>query len=202
MSETEIKKSPKFTDYISVIFKWKKFIIINIFLVIAASGVFAFLLPLEYKATTTIIIPPESASGFSGLGGLLGNKSSIASIGSRLFGVTSTSEDILLGILNSRSAQTKVINNFNLMHYYEIDDNNMDKTLKVFSGDLSFDANEFGMIEINVINKSPELGAEIANYFAEILDSLNIHINVQAASNNRKFIEKRYFQNVIDLKNA
>ena len=53
-------------------------------------------------------------------------------MGSRLFGMASTSEDMLLGILNSRTAVTDVINKFNLMEYYEIDDNNMDKVLKHF----------------------------------------------------------------------
>jgi len=81
-------------------------------------------------------------NGLGGLSSLLGGKSSVASLGSRLFGVSNTSEDVLLGLINSRTALTRVIKKFNLMDYYGIDDNNMDKALKAFTDDISADANE------------------------------------------------------------
>ena len=164
--------------------------------------IYAFLLPLEYKATATIMIPPENESAFGGLTSLLGGKSSIASMGSRLFGVSNTSEDILLGIINSRTALTDVINKFKLMEYYEIDDKNVDKALKAFRNDISSDPNEFGMIDFSVINKSPEVSAQIANYMVALVDSLNIEFNIERAKSNRIFIEKRYMQNVNDLRRA
>ena len=63
----------------------------------------------------------------------------------------------LLGILNSRTALTDVIKKFNLMEYYEIDDNNIDKVIKAFRGDISTDPNEFGMIDFSIINKDPKV---------------------------------------------
>ena len=140
--------------------------------------------------------------GFGGLTNLLGGSSPIASMGARLFGVTSTSEDVLLGILNSRTALTDVIEKFNLMDYYEISDNNMDKALKAFRNDISTDPNEFGMIDFSVINEDPGKSAEIANYMVDLVDSLNIKFNIETAKNNRIFIEKRYQQNIRDLKAA
>jgi|SRR5690554_1260075 len=199
--EQNEKKEYKFSDYIYVLYKWKKFLIINLFVVVALASLYAFTLPLEYRATATVMIPPEN-EGFGGLTSLLGGKSSIASLGSKLFGVSNTSEDVLLGILNSRSALVNVINKFNLMEYYEIDDNNWDKVLKAFRRDISTDPNEYGMIEVSVINKDPQLSADIANYMVNLVDSLNIEFNIQRAKNNRMFIEKRYLQNVRDLKNA
>ena len=52
---------------------------------------------MDYKATATFMIPPETQIGFGGLTNLMGGKSSLASMGSRIFGMASTSEDILLG---------------------------------------------------------------------------------------------------------
>ena len=203
MNETENRRSPKLSDYLSIILKWKKFIAINVLLVAIITTGLVFLIPETYKATATVMIPPENSSlGLSGLSGLIGGKSSAASLGSKLFGITSTSEDVLLGILNSRVALTAVINKFNLMEYYEIDDRNIDKTLKAFDGDLSFETNEYGMIEVSVINKSPRISAQIANYFTKLLDSMNISLNIQSAKSNRIFVEKRYLQNVNDLKKA
>jgi len=88
------------------------------------------------------------------------------------------------------------------MEYYEIDDANMDKALKAFSGDVIFEPNENGMIEVSVINKNPELSAKIANYFVHLADSINIKLNIEQAKNNRIFVEKRYNKNVADLRAA
>lgn len=88
------------------------------------------------------------------------------------------------------------------MDYYEIDDKNMDKAIKAFRSDISANPNEFGMIDFSIINKDPKVSAEIANFLVTFVDSMNIEYNIQRAKNNRLFIEKRYFQNVNDLKKA
>jgi tyrosine-protein kinase Etk/Wzc len=200
---TEPTKQPsKFSDYIYVLYKWKKFLIINLFIVIVLAAIYALTLPLEYKAIATITIPPSEQMGLGGLTNMLGGKSSIASMGSRLFGVTNQSEDIIIGLLNSRSALTKIIKKFDLMSYYEIDDNNMDKVIKAFRKDISSDPNEYGMVDFSVVNKNPKLSAEIANYMVHLTDSMNIHLNIEQARNNRIFIEQRYQKNISDLKIA
>jgi uncharacterized protein involved in exopolysaccharide biosynthesis len=196
------KKPARFGDYLYILYKWKKFIIINLIIVTILAVTYSLLIPLEYKATATVMIPPDTQTGFGGLSSLLGGKSSLASMGSRMFGLTSSSEDVLLGIINSRSSLVKIINEFNLIDYYEITDNNMDKVIKAFRNDVSSDPNEFGMLEFSVVNKDPEVSAAIANYMVRLVDSLNIKYNIERAKNNRQFIEKRYFQNVSDLKIA
>jgi len=200
MDETQ-KKETKFGDYIYILYKWKKFLLINLLIVGLITTLIAFLLPNQYRATATIMIPPNEEMGLGGLTSLLGGKSSIASMGSRLFGVSNTSEDVLLGIINSRTALIDVIQKFNLKEYYEIDDN-LDKVLKAFKSDISSDPNEFGMIDFSVINKDPKISAEITNYMVTLVDSLNIEYNIARAKNNRVFIEKRYIKNVDDLRSA
>lgn len=202
MEKTPNTDNPKLSDYMYVLYKWKKFLIINIIIIgVIVSGL-TFLIDNQYKATVTIMIPQSDQMGLGGLSSLIGGKSSIATMGSKLFGVSNTSEDLLLGILNSRSALTNVIDKFNLMEYYEINDNNMDKVLKAFRKDIYSNPNEFGMIEFSIINKDPNLSAEIANYLVRLVDSLNIEFNIEQARNNRLFIEKRYLQNIVDLKEA
>ena len=195
-------KPARFGEYMYVLYKWKKFIIINLLIITALSVTYSLLLPLDYKATATITLPPEQQMGLGGLTNLIGGKSSIASMGARLFGVTNQSEDVILGLLNSRSALTKIINKFDLINYYEIDDNNMDKVLRAFRKDVSTDPNEFGMIDFNVVNKDPKISAEIANYMVSLADSMNIELNIRAAKNNRIFIEQRYHKNIDDLRLA
>jgi uncharacterized protein involved in exopolysaccharide biosynthesis len=202
MAEQQNFEKPVISDYLYILFKWKRFLLINLAIVIIASTIIAFLLPTEYRAKATIMIPPNQDLGMGSLSNLLGGKSSIAALGARAFGVSNTSEDVLLGIINSRSALTDVIKKFNLMKYYDIKNNNMDKAIKAFKGDISFDPNEYGMIEFSVTNKNPETSAAITNYMVNLVDSLNIKFNIENARNNRIFIEDRYNENVKDLRNA
>ncbi len=200
----EDTRKPSLTWYISVLLRWKKFIIINLLVVLLITVPIVFLvMKNHYKATTTIMMPPEGGLGLGGLTSLIGgSKSGTSALGAKLLGISSGSEDVLLGILNSRSTLVKVINKFNLLEYYEITENNIDKALKAFAGDINFETNEYGMIEISIVNKDPHTAAKIANYMVTILDSTNIALNTANAANNRKFIEQRYFQNLDDLKKA
>ncbi len=194
-------KRKKITDYLFIIFKWRRFFLTILFLFIAAGFCIAFLIPNEYKAKATITLPPES--GLGGLSALIGNdNSSLASFGAKLFGLSSSNEDLLLGILYSRTALENTIKKYDLMDYYGIRDNNLDRAIKAFNGDISFEPNEYGLIEINVRNKNPQTSASIANYFVTLLDSLNIQLNTTQARNNRIFIQRRYEQNLEDLKDA
>lgn len=202
MAESNIKREMKFFDYINILYKWRNFLIITLIIFSLLTLGILFLLPNQYKSTTVIMLPPETNLGLGGLTGLLSGKTSTSSLGSKLLGMTSGNQDVLLAILNSRTSLTKTIDRFNLFNYYDIDEKNYDKVLKAFVEDISFEPTEYGMIEISVINKYPRLAADIANYFAELVDSLNIEFNTKAATNNRIFIEKRYLKNLEDLKAA
>lgn len=198
--ENEVKpKEAKFSDYLYVLFKWKLFLIISLLIFLGIGIATAYLIPKKYRANTTIMIPSENM-GFGGLAGLIGSKSASTALGTKLFGISNSSEDFLLGILNSRIAIEKVIMVFNLEKYY--DTKNIDETIKAFRGDLTFESNEYGFIEISFTSKNPQKSADITNYFVKILDSLNIKFNIEQAKNNRTFIEKRYLKNLLDLKFA
>ena len=195
-----MEHKPTFTDYLSILYKWKKFLIINLLIVTIIATTVSFLIPETFKSTAKIILAPQNS--MNGLGSLLGNNSAL-SFGAELFGIGgSTNEDLILGLLNSRVIIEKVVNRFNLFGYYEEEDRNFDKLMKKMSGDLVFEPNEFGMIEISVINKDPKLSSDIANYFVELVDSMNIELAIRNAKENRKFVEERYIKNVKDLREA
>ncbi len=194
--------NPSISDYLFILIKWKRFLLVNLIVVGLITAGISLLIPNTYKSSAVVMISPESSMGLSGLTGLLSGKSSGASLGSKLLGGSNSSEDMILGILNSKTAILNTINKFHLLEYYNIEDKNYDKAVKIFVNDISFDVNQNGFIEINVVNKNPRLSADIANYFVVLLDSLNNKINSESAKNNRLFIEKRYLKNLDDLKNA
>lgn len=192
-----------FSDYLYVLYKWKKFILINLFIILIITTIYSFLIPETFKATSKITIANQQNTALGGLSGLLSSSDNpVASIGSQLLGISSPGQDLILGLLNSRTLLTDVINKFNLMKYYEIQDDNMDKALKAFQGDVSFDQTENGLLEISVINKDPQKAADISNYIVQLTDSMNIQLNIEQAKNNKDFIAKRYEKNVLDLKTA
>ncbi|HEX2868919.1 MAG TPA: Wzz/FepE/Etk N-terminal domain-containing protein [Ignavibacteriales bacterium] len=200
--EIEKPKTAKLSDYLYILYKWKKFLILNVLLLVIVAAVVAFTLPLEYKATAVVMIPPDNSMGLGGLTSLISGKGGSSSLGAKLLGVgSSSSEDVLLGILNSRTAMENVIKKFDLAKYYETK-SNLDLTIKALRGDVSFGPNENEMIEISVVNKDAQKSADIANYFVELLDTLNLKFSVEQAKNNRIFIEKRYQKNLSDLKAA
>lgn len=194
--------NPSLSDYFYVLIKWKKFIILNLFIIAAIASGYSLLIQNTYKASTVVMVSPDYSLGMSSITSLLGSKSPAASLGSRLFGGSSETEDIIFGILNSKTAIVNVIDRFNLMEYYNVPDNNYDRAIKAFTQDINFDLTQNNFIEINVVNKSPVIAAEIANYYVRILDSLNLKINSESARSNRLFIERRYLKNLEDLRVA
>lgn len=200
MAEEKYIKQAKLSDYLTILYKWRKLLFINMFLIITLATVYSFLVPEQFKATSIVMVSQENNS-MGGISSLISG-SGLGAFGSQLFDMSSPSQDIIFGILNSRTALTYIINKFGLIEYYGISDNNMDKTLKSFRRNLIFEPTENDLIEISVINEDPKLSAEIANYFVHLADSINIELNIEQARNNRIFVEKRYLKNVTDLRAA
>lgn len=188
------------TDYISVLWKWKRFLLITSMLIFGITVGILFLFPNTYKATSIIFIPPDNSGGMGGLTSLLSGKT--GALGAKLFGISNTSEDMLIGIMNSRTALTRVIKKFGLIEYYKVREGNIDKTIKAFVDDLSFGPNEHAMIEVSVVHENPRTAADIANYFVFLADSMNGYFTSEQARNSRLFIEGRYLKNLADLKTA
>jgi len=160
----------------------------------------AFVIPKTYKATSSITLS-SAGTEMGGLQGLISGNSFL-SFGADMMGLGGSNEDLILGILNSRTLLTDVIYKFGLFEYYSISDSNMNLSLKAFRSDISIDLNEFALIEVNIYNKDPQVCADIVNYMVELADSINVDLNIENARRNRIYIEERYIKNQIDLKTS
>ncbi len=148
MSVNNTKKDVKISDYLYVLYKWRKILIINILIAIVLSTILSFLIPKTYKATSSLILPSDNSMGMGGLSSLFSDNSAL-SLGAKLFGVSSTNEDLILGLFNTRVVLEDVIKKYGLADYYGYDNDELDKTIKAFKGDLIFEPNEYGMIEVS-----------------------------------------------------
>ena len=192
-------------DYAKILLKWKKLIIINVFVVSFLAVVISLMMPKTYKSSA-VLMPPASESGV----GILGALSELP-MGSFL---TKTGDETMsfIAILKSRTVMENVIDKFNLVNFY--DAKNVEEAVAYLSDNVEFDVEDEGTIRIsaNVATSwfHPEeeeetaktLSADVANCFVEQLDIVNKGLKTQEASFQRMFIEERYKQNIEDLKNA
>jgi len=198
MSEVKEKREASLTDYLSIILKWKKFLIINLLIVGIVTTGLTYLIPEKFKASSTVMI--QEASGGGLLGGMMQD---LGGVFSQAFGGGGgNSEDKLFGFLSSNQMSEKIIANFNLVDYYEIEKYKRDKTLKAFKEDFKFDLNDNGFIEISMIHESPMISADIVNYASDELEKMNQEYATTYAKKYREFVEKRYFKNMMELKDA
>ncbi|MBI4809969.1 MAG: hypothetical protein HY800_00680 [Ignavibacteriales bacterium] len=96
----------------------------------------------------------------------------------------------------------RVIEKFNLTKVYEITKYPREKTMKELLGNVQFEIADEGTLQISVYDKDPKRAADMANYFVEMLNEINSHLQVQNAKGNREFIEKRYNQNLQDIRKS
>lgn len=100
-----------------------------------------------------------------------------------------------LQILNSAPLMGRVVERFDLMKHYGIDPNGsypytqLDREIK---SNISFRRTELLSIEIQVLDKEPQMAAEIANYISAALDTAKTEIQRQVALKAFQIIEKEY----------
>jgi len=149
------------------------------------SVLYAFLLPVMYTSTTTLM-PPDTSSANSNLMGLL---SATGSAGSALLGAKSSGAQFV-GILRSRTVQESLVKRFNLDHYYKVRfDEDACKRLVAHTSVLVDDKS--GIIAISVTAGNPALASNIAQGYVEELDHVVTNNSTSAAHRERVFLEGR-----------
>lgn len=183
--------------FINILKHWKKFLIINLFIVVILSTIIAFILPKWYYSYA--IIKPNDESGINiftaalgakGLSGIGGN----LSIGNLQYSILDYYKSILL----SRTTSLKMIDKFALMKIY--DQRYIFKTINELQKNTNIQVdNKSNLLIIGVYDKDPLRTKKMVEIYLSILDSLVSNINKQSLKFEFKVIEDRYFQNLNDL---
>ena len=195
-------------DYISVLVRWRKLIIINFVIFTFSTALISLLMPKTFTAQTTIL-PPSEGSDPLGLSGLTTDLPFAGLFSGSLAGETNT----FLAILNSRTLMQSIAEEFNLMKLFETE--NIEETVKALREHVSINVNDDATITVFASaktgffaysekekNKARNLARDITNVFIKKLDRINTKLKIEKAQNNRIFIEKRYLQNLVDLQEA
>jgi uncharacterized protein involved in exopolysaccharide biosynthesis len=179
--------------------RWR-FLTLWVLISIVLSGVVAFVLPVEFKSSTSVF-PAEEADLLGGLEGVSSLARSFAPRGLAALG-RNTEIDRYLAILKSGRVLTSVIDSFDLIHVYDVGKYPYEKATKRLLENVDFKVEEEGHLTITVFDEDPQRAANMANFFVSRLNATNAELKVQNARGNRRFIQDRYEKNILDLSTA
>ncbi len=155
-----------------------------------------FVYPITYDAQTTIL-PPEQNSQFGSLGGLIAGQDFSNLITG---GASNSSSQLYEEILKSRTAAIFVVNKFNLVKYFNV--NNIYEAAKKLEKSLTVEITKEGIIKVdaevstplfpfagNVKDSTRNLAADLSNAFVDALDKINKEKLSSKAGKARQYIE-------------
>jgi len=189
VSDSQVSDDRNLLDYLFVIVKWRRMLIVGtIAAVVAVVGV-SFLLPERWTARTSLLPPDDEGGGLGGLSQLGGSGTS--GIPPSLAGLigASTPAERLLTLLDSRRLLGLAVDRHDLVSEY--DALHRDHAIDLLALKIDRELGGDGSIAIEVSAGTPELAADLTNTVASLLDSLNREYRQRQASSTRAFLEGR-----------
>jgi len=173
------------------LFKWRKTLIIIGVAAAVLSAVFSssfFITPL-YKST--VIMYPASSNSISKS---LLNENAIAKQDILQFGEDEQTEQ-MLQILNSNRIRDRVISKFNLIEHYGITPGSKYQQTRLydrFESNITYKRTEYMAVKVSVLDRDPQMAADIANEIAALLDSVKNDMQKERARQGFKIVETEY----------
>lgn len=133
---------------------------------LVVSTVVAFLMTPLYRSTAIVFPAATSTVSFS--------EQRNAKASSMDFGEEEQAEQ-LIQILQSSKVRDKVVQQFDLMKHYEIepdDANKHYKLVKEYNSHILFVRTRYGSIQIDVLDRDPQLAADMANKIVDLIDTV------------------------------
>jgi uncharacterized protein involved in exopolysaccharide biosynthesis len=175
-------------NLLEFIFKRRKELLIIGLIGFIISGISSFVITPKYKSTV-IMFPTQTSSISKALLAENSGKDDILK-----FGEEEEAEQ-MLQILNSDQIQAKVCEKFNLLEHYKIDTTDPFKYTKLFEEfkeNISYERTEFMSVKIEVLDKDPQLAADICNNISELMDSVKNGMQKQRAVAGLRIVERSY----------
>lgn len=151
---------------LAFLWKNKKVLVIITGVAFVVSVVVSLLLTPLYLSTAVVFPTASSNVSFS--------EQRNVKAGSMDFGEEDQAEQ-LVQILSSSRIKDKIVAKYDLLKHYEIDPNDENKNFKLneeYNDHFSFTRTKFGSIQIDVLDKDPELAAKMANDIVDLIDTV------------------------------
>lgn len=181
------------------VYKWRKTLSVIAAIAFVFSLVFSSPLFITPKYKSFVILYPSAAGSISKA--LLTDRSGQTQ-DMLDFGQEAQSE-YMLQILNSARIRNNVVGRFNLMEHYDISPTHRYRQTRLqreYEANISFRRTEYMAVKISVLDKDPQMAANIANYIAQLVDSVRHHIQKEVAVPGFHIVEQRYGELLSDIK--
>ena len=175
------KKEIDIIDLLTALHAGRWLIIGGTLAICVLAGGLSFLLPKEYEATVQILPPREKKESF-GFSSML---SSLPIPALRL-GERGTPSDISLATIKSMTTRRQMVEKFGLMQRYEA--RTLTDAIETLADKTTAAMTEEGMLGVSVLDKDPQMAADMANYYIVLLDSTNKRFSHKTASDRLEFI--------------
>lgn len=180
-------------NFITYLYYWRMPMIIVGIVAIIASVLFSSPYFITPKYKSIVVMFPTSTNAISKA---LLNENPGAKQDVLEFGEEEQAEQ-LLQILNSSEIRDRVIRKYNLMSHYGIDSSARFKYTKLYDEykrNIRFRRTEWMAVEVSVLDKDPQMAADIANDIAALLDSTKNKMQKERAFRGFKIVEEAYFK--------
>ncbi|MCM2356635.1 MAG: Wzz/FepE/Etk N-terminal domain-containing protein [Geobacteraceae bacterium] len=195
--DVSLSTSVSLVDYLLVIVRHKRMILLTTFGAAFIMVIYTLLLPNIYTATAMIMAAEDDKAGMSAMMAQLGGLAGIA--GGSLGGPTKT--DLYVSMLKSETVRDPIIDRFKLLDVYKAKFRS-DVYAKLNSTAVINAGKKDGIISIAVSDKDPKRAAEMANGYVEELSRLATGLSMSGAGKNRMFLEERLATAKADLARA
>ena len=168
---------------IKALWRAKRLIIFNFFLVSFLAAMFSYLLPVWYQSSATVLPPQASGSGVFG-GMASGNPLAMLGLGG-------TSEELshYISILQSRSLRETIIRDLDLMRVYKSE--LLEDALLRFDGNMDIAVSDEGALTFSMFDRDSLRAMLIVEAILRELGATTIELGSRAGRLNRRFIYAR-----------
>lgn len=173
---------------LSALWKGKKFILGVAFVSAIIAIIVSLLLPAWYKGSTRLLLPEGGSGGLTSA--LLGDVSAVA----ESFIGGSGDYKRYLAILSSRSAAEHIVEEYNLEEVYGTSGSSTSMTdaIEILRSKVEFVIDDqFEFLSIEVLDRDPQRAADIANAYAQQLNTINSRLSSQSAAQFTEFVDRR-----------
>ena len=177
--------------HLRVLWQARKFLVRASVFGLLVSTLIAFVIPKSYTATTRLMPPDsQSTSGIAMMAALAGKAGpGLGSVAGDLLGLKSSGA-LFVGVLRSRSAEEKLVEDFDLRKVYG-KRLMTDAITKLDESTSISEDRKSGIIAISVTDRDASRSAAMANGYVNELNALVTSLSTSAAHRERVFLEER-----------
>lgn len=178
--------------------KWRKILIIVTSLAAIISLIVSYQITPKYRSQ--VIMFPTSTNSISKalLSTNFGAQEDIME-----FGEEEQAEQ-LLQVLHSSVIRDRIIEKYDLYTHYEIPKDHRfsrSKMIKAYNSNIQFSRTEFMAVEISVLDKDPQMAADIANDISDLLDTLMNKMQKERSIKAYEIVKRTYNELLSNIRN-